>query len=191
MAAGAGGGRCGGYAAIGLRLAIQSVQLVAFGEFSERLASTASTLPPIMVILAPVAGGCVVALLLYVGLKTNWLPEVRAEGVADVMEARAAQGGKMALMPSVWSALIHAVSIGAGGSTGREGPSVNLGAALASFISRPLNLPARGARIMLACGASAAVAASFNAPVAGALFAFEVVLGHYACAPSVRSPQPA
>ena len=169
-----------GYAAIGLRLAIQSVQLVAFGEFSERLASTASTLPPIMVILAPVAGGCVVALLLYVGLKTNWLPEVRAEGVADVMEARAAQGGKMALMPSVWSALIHAVSIGAGGSTGREGPSVNLGAALASFISRPLNLPARGARIMLACGASAAVAASFNAPVAGALFAFEVVLGHYA-----------
>ncbi|HBU62913.1 MAG TPA: chloride channel protein, partial [Oceanicaulis sp.] len=69
-----------GYAAIGLRLAIQSVQLVAFGEFSERLASTASTLPPIMVILAPVAGGCVVALLLYVGLKTNWLPEVRAEG---------------------------------------------------------------------------------------------------------------
>ncbi|WP_440959279.1 chloride channel protein [Oceanicaulis sp. LC35] len=169
-----------GYAAIGLRLAIQSVQLIAFGEFSERLASTASTLPAIMVILAPVAGGCVVSLLLYVGLKTKWLPEIRAEGVADVMEARAAQGGKMALMPSVWSALVHAVSIGAGGSTGREGPSVNLGAALASFISQPLNLPARGARIMLACGASAAVAASFNAPVAGALFAFEVVLGHYA-----------
>jgi len=169
-----------GYAAIGLRLSIQSVQLIAFGEFPERLATTASTLPPLLIILAPVAGGCVVSLLLHVGLRTKWLPEVRAEGVADVMEARAAQGGKMALMPSLWSALIHAVSIGAGGSTGREGPAVNLGAALASFVSRPLNLPARGARIMLACGAAAAVAASFNAPVAGALFAFEVVLGHYA-----------
>jgi CIC family chloride channel protein len=169
-----------GYAAIGLRLAIQSVQFVAFGEFSERLASTASGLPVHHIILAPVAGGCIVSLLLYVGLKTNWLPETRAEGVADVMEARAAQGGKMPLLPGLWSALINAVSVGAGGSTGREGPSVHLGASLASFISRPLNLPARGARIMLACGAAAAVAASFNAPVAGALFAFEVVLGHYA-----------
>lgn len=169
-----------GYAAIGLRLAIQSVQFVAFGEFHERLASTASGLPAHHILLAPVAGGCIVSLLLYVGLKTNWLPETRAEGVADVMEARAAQGGKMPLLPGLWSALIHAVSVGAGGSTGREGPSVHLGASLASFISRPLNLPARGARIMLACGAAAAVAASFNAPVAGALFAFEVVLGHYA-----------
>ena len=74
-----------GYAAIGLRLAIQSVQLIAFGEFPERLATTASTLPPLLIILAPVAGGCVVSLLLYVGLRTKWLPEVRAEGVADVM----------------------------------------------------------------------------------------------------------
>lgn len=169
-----------GYAAIGLRVAIHSVQFIAFGEFSETLASTASQLPAHHIILAPVAGGCIVSLLLYVGLKTNWLPETRAEGVADVMEARAAQGGKMPLLPGLWSALIHAVSVGAGGSTGREGPAVHLGASLASFISRPLNLPARGARIMLACGAAAAVAASFNAPVAGALFAFEVVLGHYA-----------
>lgn len=169
-----------GYAAIGLRVAIHSVQFIAFGEFSETLASTASQLPAHHIILAPVAGGCIVSLLLYVGLKTNWLPETRAEGVADVMEARAAQGGKMPLLPGLWSALIHAVSVGAGGSTGREGPAVHLGASLASFLSRPLNLPARGARIMLACGAAAAVAASFNAPVAGALFAFEVVLGHYA-----------
>ena len=169
-----------GYGAVGLRLAIEAVQFVAFQDGSERLASAARALEPIHIIMAPVLGGVVVSALLYAGQRVGWLKETRALGVSDVMEARAVSGGRMDVAPGLLTALIAAVSLGSGASAGREGPAVHLGATLASLATRRLGLPARGARIMLACGAASAVAASFNAPVAGALFAFEVVLGHYA-----------
>ena len=173
-------GLAAGYAALGLRLGIELVQFVAFSERSENLASAARGLSPLHIIAAPLLGGVVVSGLLWLGSSRGWINETRAGGVADVMEARAISGGRMALMPGLWSALIAAVSLGSGGSAGREGPAVHFGATLASAITAPLGLPARAARIMLACGAAAAVSASFNAPVAGALFAFEVILGHYA-----------
>ncbi|MEQ8406463.1 MAG: chloride channel protein [Oceanicaulis sp.] len=169
-----------GYAAVGLRLAIEGVQLVWFQDGSERLASAARELSALHIIAAPILGGVAVSGLLYLGERMGWLKETRALGVSDVMEARAVTGGKMEAAPGLLSAVIAAVSLGSGVSAGREGPAVHLGATLASLVTRPLGLPARGARIMLACGAAAAVAASFNAPVAGALFAFEVILGHYA-----------
>jgi len=78
------------------------------------------------------------------------------------------------------SAAVAAVSLGCGASAGREGPAVHFGAAIASAIARRFRLSARDARTLLACGAAAAVSASFNAPIAGVLFALEVVLGHYA-----------
>ncbi|MGX6647354.1 chloride channel protein [Maricaulaceae bacterium MS644] len=173
-------GLVAGYAALALRLAIEAVQLVAFQDGSERLASVARQLSPLHIIAAPIIGGLVVSALLYAGERLGWLKETRALGVSDVMEARAVTGGKMEAAPGLLSAVIAAVSLGSGVSSGREGPAVHLGATLASLMTRPLGLPARGARIMLACGAASAVAASFNAPVAGALFAFEVILGHYA-----------
>jgi CIC family chloride channel protein len=169
-----------GYGALGLRWAISGVQFMAFGEADEALASAAAALPAWGLILAPFLGGVVVSGLLWLGQRYGWLPETRAEGVADVMEARAAAGGRMKAMPGLLSAVIATVSLGSGASAGREGPAVHLGATLASLVTRPLGLPPRAARIMLACGAAAAVSASFNAPVAGALFAFEVILGHYA-----------
>ncbi len=173
-------GVAAGYAAVGLRLAIQGVQWIAFGEASERLASAAGALSPLHVIMAPVLGGCVVAALLYAGQRFKWLPEARAQGISDVIETRAVRAGRMDAAPGLLSAAISAVSLGSGGSAGREGPAVHLGATLAALFTRALGLPPRAARIMLACGAAAAVSASFNAPIAGALFAFEVVLGHYA-----------
>ena len=173
-------GLAAGYGALGLRWAISGVQWAAFGHAGEELASAARDLPALMLVGAPVVGGLVVSGLLWLGARRNWLDETRAEGVADVMEARAVDAGKMRAAPGLLSALIATVSLGAGASAGREGPAVHLGATLASLVTQPLGLPARAARIMLACGAAAAVSASFNAPVAGALFAFEVILGHYA-----------
>jgi CIC family chloride channel protein len=173
-------GIAAGYGALGLRWAISGVQFITFGEAGEALATAARALPVWSIILAPVVGGAVVSALLWLGQRMAWLTETRAEGVADVMEARAVAGGQLKVMPGLLSAMIAAVSLGSGASAGREGPAVHLGATLASLITRPLGLPARAARIMLACGAAAAVSASFNAPVAGALFAFEVILGHYA-----------
>ncbi len=173
-------GLAAGYGALGLRWAISGVQWAAFGHAGEALASAAGELPAVMLVGAPVIGGLIVSALLWLGARQRWLDETRAEGVADVMEARAIDGGRMRAAPGLLSALIAAVSLGSGASAGREGPAVHLGATLASLVTRPLGLPARAARIMLACGAAAAVSASFNAPVAGALFAFEVILGHYA-----------
>ena len=173
-------GLVGGYAALGLRLGIESVQFAAFLDRSEQLASAARNLSPLHIIAAPVVGGIAVSGLLWLGMARGWIEETRAGGVADVMEARAIKGGRMSLTHGLWSALIAMVSLGSGASAGREGPAVHLGATLASAVTRPLGLPPRAARIMLACGAASAVSASFNAPVAGALFAFEVILGHYA-----------
>jgi CIC family chloride channel protein len=173
-------GLIAGYAALGLRLAIELVQLAAFSDGSEQLASAARNLSALHIIAAPLIGGVVVSGLLWLGMARGWIEETRAGGVADVMEARAIKGGRMSLTHGLWSALIASVSLGSGGSAGREGPAVHLGATLASAVTRPLGLSPRAARIILACGAASAVSASFNAPVAGALFAFEVILGHYA-----------
>ncbi|WP_019961243.1 chloride channel protein [Woodsholea maritima] len=173
-------GLVAGYAALGLRFVITRIQAQMYGAEDEHLSSALVSLSPWHVIIGPILGGCLVAFLLWMGERTRWLIETRAEAVADVIEARAAKGAHMPLGAGLLSALISAISLGAGASTGREGPAVHLGATLASQIAHGLKLPPRAARIILASGAAAAVAASFNAPVAGALFAFEVILGHYA-----------
>lgn len=160
---------------IGFRYAIASVQFLWLGTMAETMATTAATLPFWLVILAPTAGGLVVGLILHF-----WMPSKRAEGVADVIEARALHGAQMPLTTGIGSAVISAISLGSGASAGREGPAVHLGATFASLLGRFFNFSPAMARTMLGCGVAAAVSASFNAPIAGALFALEVILGHYA-----------
>ena len=79
-------------------------------------------------------------------------------------------------------ALASAISIGSGGSVGREGPIVQIASALGSAIGQLLKVPASQLRVIVACGAAAGVSATFNAPIAGALFAAEVVVGNFALA---------
>ena len=169
-----------GYAALLFIVAIHAVSFLVFGADNDTLASGAGALPGWRVFLGPVVGGILVAALLFAGQRYNWLTETRSHAVADVVEARAVRSGRVTIKTGLLSAVISAISLGAGGSAGREGPAVHLGGALASFGARQIGVPARAIRTLLACGAAAAVAASFNAPIAGALFAFEVVLGHYA-----------
>lgn len=173
-------GAISAYAAIAFILSLHGISLLVFGADHDALASGVEDIPFWQILLVPTAGGLIVAGLLWLGETRNWLPRGQASAVADVIEARAARQGQIELPNGLLSAAISAISLGSGGSAGREGPVVHLGAAISSFIARRLGLPARSARILLACGAASAVAASFNAPVAGALFAFEIVLGHYA-----------
>jgi CIC family chloride channel protein len=168
------------YASIAFILVLHGISYLVFNTGHDSLASGAADLPFWIILLAPVAGGLIVSALLWLGHRQKWLPRQQSSAVSDVMEARATAKGNISLANGLLSATISAVTLGFGGSAGREGPVVHLGAAIASFIARRLGLPGRAVRIMLACGAAAAVAASFNAPVAGALFAFEIVLGHYA-----------
>lgn len=161
--------------AVAFREAIGGLQWLFFGFSHELLASGARETAWWRVMLAPVAGG------LLVGIITRWfMPGGRPQGVGHVIEASALRAGRMSVRQAAGAAAISAVSIGAGASVGREGPAVHLGAALASFIGRPLHLTRSQSRTLLGCGVASAVAASFNAPIAGVFFALEVVIGHYA-----------
>ncbi len=163
-----------GLAALVFRLAILEIQFLFFGTRSEDLVGTMGQLPWWQILLGPTAGG------LLVGVVLQRLGKERPQGIPEVIDARARGGGRMHVGPALIDAGLSAASLGAGASAGREAPIVHLGGAIASLYARGLHLPARYARTLLACGAAAAVSASFNAPIAGALFAFEVILGSYA-----------
>ena len=163
------------YAAIAFRLSIGSVQWLSYGVFAEKLIDRVAELPIWMVLLVPTAGGLLVGLFLHFVM-----PGGRAMGVAQVIEAMALRNGHMRLRDGLAAAFVSVVSLGVGASAGREGPMVHLGASIAGGATRRLGLSPHLARTLLGCGVAAAVAASFNAPIAGVFFALEVVIGHYA-----------
>ncbi|MCB1463008.1 MAG: chloride channel protein [Nitratireductor sp.] len=162
-------------ASIVFRETIGWVQLAWLGSTSERVASIARELPWYMLFLGPVGGGLLVGIIL-----RYLLPARRTYAVADVIETRAGSGRSLGLRDALVSAGTTALSLGAGASAGREGPVVHLGAAVADATGRFLRLPDWGRRTLMGCGVAAAISASFNAPIAGVLFAHEVILGHYA-----------
>ncbi|WP_202913400.1 chloride channel protein [Acuticoccus sediminis] len=164
-----------GTAAVVFRIGIGWVQWLWVGETSEYVIDHIRGLPRWVVFFAPVAGGLVVGLLNQFVLSGR-----RAGAVADVIEVSAQGGRGLGLANGLWSALATVISLGAGASAGREGPVVHLGATLATTMTRAFSYPAPAARIILACGVASAISASFNAPIAGVLFAHEVVLRHYA-----------
>ena len=161
--------------AVVFREAIDLFQLFFLGFRHENVGSGAVELPAWRLLLAPTAGGLLIGYLSY-----RFVPGGRPQGVAHVIEANARLAGRMSLRQGISTALINAASIGSGASTGREGPAVHFGAAIASWLGRPFRLTRSQSRTLLGCGVAAAVAASFNAPIAGVFFALEVVIGHYA-----------
>lgn len=168
-------GCASGAAVVVFREVIDLIHLVLYGTDSERLAEHVQALPWWHVLLVPALGGVAVGLFIRYAM-----PGRRAQGVAEVIEAEALRSGRMSSRTGFLSAIASALSIGVGASVGREGPAVHLGASLGSWIGRRLRLTRSLNRTLLGCGVAAAVAASFNAPLAGALFANEVVIGHYA-----------
>ena len=163
-----------GYAAIGFYLAIAEVLQLGFGVNEASLATGVAGLPYWIIIGVPVTGGLVVGQLL------RFIPDRQTRGVANVIEASALRNGAIGLKGGLVSAAATIISLGSGASMGREGPVVHLGATLASFLTKSLDLHPAVARTLLGCGVAAAVSASFNAPIAGVFFALEVVIGHYA-----------
>jgi len=165
-----------GYAVWFFRVTIGTVQNLWLGHSGHDVVATlASSKPWWLILVVPALGGLLVGLYLQYAL-----PKRRPEGVADVIEAKAIGGGRINFIHGLGSALVAAVSLGAGASAGREGPAVHLGATLASGIHRHFQFSAAARRMLLGCGVAAAVSASFNAPIAGVLFALEVILAHYA-----------
>lgn len=125
------------------------------------------------IVLAPVFGGIIVGLIL------RQMPDKRFHGIADVMEASALRAGKMDVRSSGIVGLATLVSLGSGTPLGREGPAVHIGASLTAWLADQLGLARTQSITLLGCAAAAAVTASFNTPIAGVLFALEVVVGYY------------
>ena len=127
------------------------------------------------VVLAPAIGG-----LLYGPLIDRFAREARGHGVPEVMYAVNQRGGRIPGKVAVVKALASAVTIGSGGSVGREGPIVQIGSALGSTLGRWARMPESRLRTLVACGAAGGIAATFNAPIAGVFFALELLLGDFA-----------
>lgn len=129
---------------------------------------------PFQYILIPAIGGLIVGLLIY-----NFAHEAKGHGVPEVMEAVALRGGRIRPRVALVKALASSVCIGTGGSVGREGPIAQIGSAIGSTVGQLLNLSDERVRNLVACGTAGGIAATFNAPIAGSLFALEVILGQF------------
>lgn len=125
-------------------------------------------------------------LLVPIGLLAAWwiahrfAPEIHGDGVPASTEALMVRGGRIRGRVAPLKILTTAITVGMGGSGGREGPIVQIGAAVGSWISRRFNVGEDQVRSLVAAGAGAGIGASFNAPIAGMLFALEVILVSFA-----------
>ena len=127
------------------------------------------------VILAPAVGG-----LIYGPLVQRFAPEARGHGVPEVMLAVAQHSGRIRYPVAAIKSLASALCIGSGGSVGREGPIVQIGSALGSALGQTMRIPESRLRLLVASGAAAGISATFNAPIAGAVFALELILRDFA-----------
>jgi chloride channel protein, CIC family len=125
-------------------------------------------------LVIPVIGG-----LIYGPLIQRFAREARGHGVPEVMLAVSENGGRIRPPVTIVKALASALCIGTGGSVGREGPIVQVGSALASTLGQLVRMSEGWLRIIVACGAAGGIAATFNAPITGMFFGFEVVLREF------------
>ncbi|HTW09095.1 MAG TPA: chloride channel protein [Acidimicrobiales bacterium] len=131
-------------------------------------------LGPWFMLVVPVLGG-----LLYGPLVQRFAREARGHGVPEVMLAVAENGGRIRPPVSVVKALASALCIGTGGSVGREGPIVQIGSAFASSLGQLVRVSETRLRVIVACGAAGGIAATFNAPLTGLFFGFEIILREF------------
>jgi chloride channel protein, CIC family len=144
------------------------------GLLFDTLPTTIPALGSGALILAPVLGGLVVGPLVYFFAR-----EAKGHGVPEVMEAVALRGGRIRPIVVIVKSLASSISIGSGGSVGREGPIVQIGSAIGSTVGQILHMSDERIRNLVACGAAAGIAATFNAPIAGVIFSLEVILGEF------------
>jgi CIC family chloride channel protein len=164
-----------GLGAWGFRMLIGLVHNVLFlGEFSFAYDANVHTpLSPwgVGVVLVPVVGALVVAWLV-----KNYAPEAKGHGVPEVMDAIYYDQGRIRPRVAVIKSLASTVSIGSGGSVGREGPIVQIGSAFGSTLGSLIAMSTRDRVTLIAAGAGAGIAATFNAPLGGIVFAVELLL---------------
>lgn len=169
-------GLAGGFGAVGFRYLINFFQTLAYGDENDLLELVVN-LPWYYRVAIPAIGGLIVGPLVYFFAR-----EAKGHGVPEVMEAVALKGGVIRKRVVVVKTLVSAISISTGGSVGREGPIVQIGSAIGSALGQFMKVSADRMRTLVGCGAAAGIAATFNAPIAGSMFALEVILGDFGLA---------
>jgi CIC family chloride channel protein len=169
-------GLAGGCGAVLFRYLIDFFQASVYGDGGELL-SVLTEVPWDRKVWVPALGGAVVGPLIYFLAR-----EAKGHGVPEVMEAVALRSGLIRKRIVLIKALASAVCIGTGGSVGREGPIVQIGSAIGSTLAQVLKVSPARMRTLVGCGAAAGIAATFNAPIAGSMFAVEIVLGDFGLA---------
>jgi chloride channel protein, CIC family len=124
-----------------------------------------------LVFFSPIVGGLIVAFLV-----KNFAPEARGHGVPEVMDSIFYKGGDIRGAVAVVKSIVSAVAIGTGASVGREGPIIQIGSSVGSMLARILGLSSANKITLIAAGAGAGIAATFNTPLGGVLFAVEILL---------------
>lgn len=169
-------GVAAGGASVLFRLGIELIQTSVYGtDDILTLHTFAAGLAWYQVLLIPICGGLVVGLILH-----RFTDDGRVRSVAEVIEGAALAQGRVEVRRGFASTAASLVTLSTGGSSGREGPVVHLAAVLSTMVCRLIKANGITGRDLLGCAVAAAVSASFNAPIAGALFALEVVLRHFA-----------
>lgn len=165
-------GVAAGFAGVGVEYLIHWLRAVF--EMMPQWADVLVGWPWLGIVLMPVVGGFLVGPMIH-----RFAPEARGHGVPEVMAAVLTKGGFIRRRVALVKALASAITIASGGSVGREGPIVQIGSSVGSTLGHLLHLPPRNMRTLVACGAAGGIAATFNAPIAGALFAVEIILGDF------------
>ncbi|OUS05080.1 voltage-gated chloride channel [Rhodobacterales bacterium 52_120_T64] len=168
-------GVAAGAAALGFRVAISEIQGLLYGADDHTLATTLGSLDWKWVVGIPILGGLAVGLILWA-----FTPDGQARAVSDVIDGAAMHEGRVSKRIGLASAAAALITLSTGGSSGREGPVVHLAAVISSWVSNRIHADGITARDLMGCAVAAAVSASFNAPLAGTIFALEVVLRHFA-----------
>ncbi len=163
-------GLLAGFGALGIRVLIHTIADYSYSGDGNYLENVIAA-PWYIKVLIPALGGLIVGPIIYF-----FAPEAKGHGVPEVMQSVIKKGGIIRPRVAFVKAFASAVTIGTGGSVGREGPIIQIGSSLGSTIGQFFNLSTSRLKTLVGCGAAAGIAAAFNAPIAGALFAVEIIL---------------
>ena len=166
----------GGFVSIGFRSLIIYFEKFTVGTDGNILVGLAN-MPFYMKIIIPVLGAAIVGPIIYFFAR-----EAKGHGVPEVMQAIALKNGVIRPRVAAVKSVASAITISTGGSVGQEGPIIQVGSAIGSSIGQWLKVSPERLKILVGCGAAAGIAATFNAPIAGAFFALEIILGNFALA---------
>ncbi|WP_147821938.1 chloride channel protein [Salidesulfovibrio onnuriiensis] len=162
-----------GYGAVLFKFVLKSMQWIFYQHAGDFLAYS-SEVPTWSKIVMPAVGGLIVGLVVHFFAR-----EAKGHGVPEVMQAIALRAGVIRKRVAAAKIFASAVTIGSGGSVGREGPMVQIGSSIGSSIGQLFKVPTIHMKTMIGCGAAAGIAATFNAPIAGVLFALEIIVGDW------------